>query len=143
MKQKVLFVCTGNRARSQMGEGLLRHVAGDRFDVDSAGIIPSGLADEAIEVMRETGIDVSGQRSQHVDEFAGVEFDYVITVCDDAAEVCPVFPGGGERIHWSVEDPSDTYTRGGTLMEAFREARDDLRERIEGFVAETGAEASR
>ena len=141
MSQKLLFVCTGNRARSQMGEGLLRHVAGDRFDVFSAGIVPSGLADETVEVMREIGIDVSGQRSQHVDEFAGVEFDYVITVCDDAREVCPVFPGSGEQIHWSVEDPSDTYERGGTLIEAFRVARDDLRGRIEGFAAETSGPA--
>ena len=141
MKQKVLFVCTGNRARSQMGEGLLRHIADGRFDVFSAGTIPSGLAGETIEVMREIGIDVSGQKSQHVDEFARVAFDYVITVCDEAAEVCPVFPGGGERIHWSVEDPSDTYARGDTLIEAFRVARDDLRRRIEEFVAETDAAA--
>jgi arsenate reductase len=141
VNQKVLFVCTGNRARSQMGEGLLRHMAGDRFDVYSAGILPSGLADESIEVMREIGIDVSAQRSQHVDEFAGVSFDYVITVCDDAREVCPVFPGGGQRIHWSVEDPSDTYARGGTLLEAFRVARDDLRWRIEDFVVETADQA--
>ena len=141
MRQKVLFVCTGNRARSQMGEGLLRHSAGDRFSVSSAGIIPSGLADESIEVMREIGIDISAQVSQHVDEFSGVSFDYVITVCDDAREVCPVFPGGGERIHWSVEDPSDTYTRGGTLLEAFRVARDDLRERIAAFVAQATDQA--
>jgi len=141
MRQKVLFVCTGNRARSQMGEGLLRHSAGDRFSVSSAGIIPSGLADESIEVMREIGIDISAQVSQHVDEFSGMSFDYVITVCDDAREVCPVFPGGGERIHWSVEDPSDTYTRGGTLLEAFRVARDDLRERIAAFVAQATDQA--
>jgi arsenate reductase len=133
MKQSVLFVCTGNRARSQMGEGLLRHLAGERFEVSSAGILPSGLADETIEVMREIGIDVSGQRSQHVDEFLGREFDYVVTVCEDAKEVCPVFPGGGGRIHWSVEDPSDTFERGGTLLEAFRLARDDLRRRVERF----------
>ena len=141
MRQKVLFVCTGNRARSQMGEGLLRHSAGDRFSVSSAGIIPSGLADESIEVMREIGIDISAQVSQHVDEFSGMSFDYVITVCDDAREVCPVFPGDGERIHWSVEDPSDTYTRGGTLLEAFRVARDDLRERIAAFVAQATDQA--
>jgi arsenate reductase len=124
-----------------MGEALLRHIAGDRFDVFSAGILPSGLAHETIEIMREIGIDVSGQRSQHVDEFARVNLDYVITVCDDAKAVCPVFPGGGERIHWSVEDPSDTYERGGTLLEAFRVARDDLRQRIDAFVAETAHHA--
>jgi arsenate reductase len=79
--------------------------------------------------------------SQHVDEFSGVSFDYVITVCDDAREVCPVFPGDGERIHWSVEDPSDTYARGGTLLEAFRVSRDDLRERIAAFVARAADQA--
>ena len=141
MRQEVLFVCTGNRARSQMGEGLLRHSAGDRFNVSSAGIIPSGLADESIEAMNEIGIDISAQVSQHVDEFSGVSVDYVITVCDDAREVCPVFPGGGERIHWSVEDPSDTYARGGTLLEAFRVSRDDLRERIAAFVARAADQA--
>ena len=124
-----------------MGEGLLRHSAGDSFDVFSAGILPSGLADESIEVMQEIGIDVSAQRSQHVDEFADTNFDYVITVCDDAREVCPVFPGGGRRIHWSVEDPSDTYARDGTLLGAFRVARDDLRSRIEDFVAATADQA--
>jgi arsenate reductase len=137
MKRSVLFVCTGNRARSQMGEALLRHLAGDRFDVHSAGTRPGGLADETVWVMREIGIDASGQRSQHVDEFLERDFDYVITVCDDAKEACPVFPGGGERIHWNVEDPSDTFARGGTLTEAFRVARDDLRARIEQFVRET------
>ena len=140
MKQTVLFVCTGNRARSQMGEGLLRHLAGERFEVHSAGTLPSGLADETIEVMRETGIDVSQQKSQHVDGFAGKHFDYVITVCDDAKEVCPVFPGS-HQVHWSVEDPADTYARGGTLIDAFRVARDDLQRRIEIFAAETAAQA--
>jgi arsenate reductase len=132
-KIRVLFICTGNRARSQMGEGLLRHIAGDRFDVRSAGIIPSGLAAETVEVMREIGVDVSGHVSEHVDHYASQHFDYVITVCDASRESCPVFPGGRE-IHWSVEDPSDTYSRGGTLLNAFRVARDDLRGRIEKFA---------
>jgi len=141
-KQSVLFVCTGNRARSQMGEGLLRYMAGGRFDVNGAGIDPSGLANQTIEVMAEIGIDVSGQRSQHVDEFVGKRFDYVITVCDDAREECPVFPGS-DQIHWSVEDPTDTYERGGTLIEAFRVARDELRRRIEGFVRDVDVPVSR
>jgi arsenate reductase len=131
--ERVLFVCTGNRARSQMAEGLLRHTAGERFHVCSAGTEPKGLADETIEVMREIGIDVSHQRSQHVDEYAGQPFDYVITVCDSARQTCPVFPGG-KQLHWDVEDPSDTYARGGTLLGAFRVARDNLRERIREFV---------
>ena len=136
--KRVLFVCTGNRARSQMAEGLLRHLAGGRFEAHSAGTIPSGLADETVAVMQEIGVDVSGQRSQHVDEYAVERFEYVITVCDVARESCPVFPGGGTRLHWSIEDPSDGYARGDTLLDAFRAARDDLRGRIEKFVREEG-----
>ena len=133
--KRVLFVCTGNRARSQMAEGLLRHLAGDRFEVHSAGTEPKGLARHTVEVMREIGADVSGQRSKHVDVYAGRPFDYVITVCDSARQACPVFPGGGERIHWDVEDPADTIARGDSPLDAFRAARDELRRRIEQFVA--------
>ena len=136
MRKRVLFVCTGNRARSQMAEGLLRDLAGDRFEVHSGGTLPSGMSEHTIEAMREIGIDVSGQRSKSVEEFAGQNFDYVITVCDSARQVCPVFPGGGERIDWSIEDPSDIEARGVPLSQAFRLAREDLRERIEIFVSE-------
>jgi arsenate reductase len=131
---RVLFVCTGNRARSQMAEGLLRALGDGRFEVFSAGTEPKGLADESIEVMREIGIDISGQRSKHVDELLNTDFDYVITVCDSARQVCPVFPGGGQRLHWDIEDPSDTHARGGTLLDAFRAARDVLREHITTFA---------
>ncbi len=134
--KRVLFVCTGNRARSQMAEGLLRHLAGDRFEVHSAGTEPKGLADETIAVMAEIGIDVSAQRSNHVDEYAGQEFDYVITVCDVARQSCPTFPGKGERMHWNVEDPSDTEARGVPLVKAFRLARDDLNRRVEEFICQ-------
>lgn len=134
--QRVLFVCTGNRARSQMAEGILRHLAGDRYEVHSAGTRPSGLAAETVAVMAETGIDISGQWSKHVDEFADQPFDYVITVCDSARQSCPAFPGGGERIHWDVEDPVEAQVRGTSLADALREARDVLRERIEGFLRE-------
>lgn len=133
--KRVLFVCTGNRARSQMAEGLLRHLAGERFDVYSAGTAPSGMSERTVEAMREIGIDVSGQRSKSVDEFEGQRFDYVITVCDSARESCPVF-SGGEQLHWSVEDPSDAEARGIPLTEAFRMAREDLRRRIETFAHE-------
>src|SRR3970040_2194136 len=105
MMERVLFVCTGNKARSQMAEGLLRHLAGERLEAHCAGTRPSGLAEETVAVMREIGIDVSGQRSKHVDEYAGQAFDYVITVCDSARQSCPVVPGGGQRIHSDVEDP--------------------------------------
>jgi arsenate reductase (thioredoxin) len=135
-KERVLFICTGNRARSQMAEGLLRHAAGDRFDVYSAGTTPSGISDLTIEVMREVGVDVSGQRSKSVDEYAGESFHHIITVCDSARQVCPIFPGDGERLHWDVEDPSDTEARGVPLTEAFRRAREEIRKRVEEFVAE-------
>jgi arsenate reductase len=136
--KRVLFVCTGNRARSQMGEGMLRHFAGDRFEVRSAGTLPSGLADETIVVMKEIGIDVAGQWSKHVDEFTGQAFDYVITVCDSARQECPVFPNAAETLHWDVEDPSDTFARGGTLLDAFRAAREELRRLIEEFLRKAG-----
>ncbi len=135
-------MCTGNRARSQMAEALLRHLAGDRFDVFSAGTEPKGLAPLTVEAMGEIGIDVSGQRSKSVDEFAGQEFDYVITVCDTARQACPTFPGRGKRLHWSLADPADEETRSDGGEEAFRAARDDLRGRIETFVREEGQESA-
>ncbi len=132
--KRVLFVCTGNRARSQMAEGLLRHLAGDRFQAYSAGKEPKCLAPLTVEVMAEMGVDICGQRSQSVEEFAGERFDYVITVCDSARERCPAFPGGGKRVHWSVEDPAEAAGREEPSRQAFRAARDDLRTRIEGFL---------
>ena len=104
--QKVLILCTRNSARSQMAEGLLRHDAGDRFEVFSAGTKPGTVRPEAIAVMRELGIDLTGHRSKHVDEFAGQSFDYVLTVCDNAKESCPVFPAGTQTIHHSFDDPA-------------------------------------
>src|SRR6476661_1020585 len=97
-KKKVLILCTGNSARSQLAEGLLRNMAGDRFEVSSAGVTPSSVRTEAVEAMKEAGIDISSHRSKSVDEFSGQKFDYVITVCDNARENCPVFPGNTERI---------------------------------------------
>ncbi len=134
----MLFVCSGNRARSQMAEGLLRRLAGDRFKVHSAGTEPKGLAELTVEVMREIGVDVSGQRSKSVEEFANQRFDYVITVCDSARQRCPVFRGGEGRIHWGVEDPADAEGRGEPPRQAFRAARDDLRTRIQEFVRQEG-----
>src|SRR5262249_27884759 len=98
-KKRVLILCTGNSARSQMAEGILRHDGGDAFEAHSAGVRPGGVRPEAIQVMREIGIDISGHRSKSVDEFIGQEFDTVITVCDNAKETCPVFPGRAERVH--------------------------------------------
>src|SRR3981081_2607599 len=106
MKKRVLILCTGNSARSQMAEGLLRHDAGDRFEVQSAGTKPGQVRPEAIAVMKELGIDISHHRSKHVDELKNQRFDYVLTVCDNAKESCPIFPGHSTRIHKSFEDPA-------------------------------------
>ena len=106
MTKRVLILCTGNSARSQMAEGLLRSFGGGRFEVFSAGTKPSVVRPEAIAVMSELGIDLSSHRSKHVGEFDGQHFDYVITVCDNANESCPIFPGDTERIHWSFPDPA-------------------------------------
>ena len=129
-KKRVLILCTGNSARSQMAEGLLRADAGERFEVASAGVNPSHVRPEAIEVMREVGIDISGQRSKSVDEFVAQEFDYVITVCDNANEQCPIFPGKTERIHWSFEDPAAVQSDAGARLAVFRRVRDEIRARL-------------
>ena len=121
LKQRVLILCTGNSARSQMAEGLLRAIAGDRFEVFSAGTKPSRVNPFAIEAMQQRGLDISGQRSKHLSEYLDQPFDYVITVCDQAAETCPIFPGKAQRIHWSFPDPA----AGGDLA-AFEHVRDGL-----------------
>ena len=117
---RVLILCTGNSARSQMAEGLLRHDAGDVYEVFSAGTKPTRVRPEAITVMREVGIDISGHRSKSVDEFAGQDFDYVITVCDNAKESCPIFPAKTKRIHWSIEDPAAVQGSEEETLTAFR-----------------------
>ena len=126
-KQRVLILCTGNSARSQMAEGLLRHDAGERFDVVSAGTHPSRVRPEAIAVMRELGIDISGHRSKSADEFAGQHFDIVLTVCDIAKEACPVFPGRGERRHRGFTDPAAVQGTATERVDAFRIVRDEIR----------------
>ncbi len=131
---RVLILCTGNSARSQMAEGLLRHDAGNVYDVFSAGTKPTLVRPEAITVMREAGIDISGHSSKSVDEFAGQDFDYVITVCDNAKESCPIFPAKTKRIHWSVEDPAAVQGSELERLAAFRLARDELRARLEAFA---------
>jgi arsenate reductase len=133
-KKGVLILCTGNSARSQMAEGLLRHDAGDRFDVESAGITPSIVRPEAISVMKELGIDISGQRSKHLDEFAGRQFDYVITVCDNARESCPVFFGAAKRLHHNFDDPSALNGSEEARMVLFRRVRDELRDYLQEFA---------
>ncbi len=132
-KKRILTLCTGNSARSQMAEGLLRHDAGDRFDVFSAGTRPSQVRLEAIAVMRELGIDISGHRSKSVDEFAGQSFDYVLTVCDNAKESCPIFPGKAVIIHHSFEDPAALRASEEDRLALFRRVRDEIRLYLRGF----------
>jgi arsenate reductase len=134
-KMRVLILCTGNSARSQMAEGLLRHMGGTRYEVFSAGTRPAGVNRFAIEVMREKGIDISKQRSKSVAEFAGQQFATVITVCDRAAEECPIFPGAPQRAHWSLPDPAAVSGKGEEKLGAFRKVRDELERRIQSFVS--------
>lgn len=136
-KKRVLILCTGNSARSQMAEGLLRRMAGEDFEVFSAGTKPVGLNPNAVAAMSEAGIDISNHRSKSVDEFAGQQFDYVITVCDNAKESCPIFPGGGARIHQSFEDPAAAPKD--RQAEAFRKVRDQISNWLTNFVRNGGA----
>ncbi len=134
-KKRTLILCTGNSARSQMAEGLLRHDAGDRFEVESAGTKPSRVRPEAIAAMRELGIDISVHRSKSVDEFAGQQFDYVLTVCDNAKESCPIFPGKAVMIHHSFEDPAAIEGSEEERLAIFRRVRDEMRQYLRGFPA--------
>lgn len=134
-KKRVLILCTGNSARSQMAEGILRHDGGDRFEVASAGVNPGRVRPEAVEAMREIGINISSHRSKPAGEFIGQQFDYIITVCDNARETCPFFPGNAERIHQSFEDPpppdvGDYKSR----MAIFRRVRDEIRVWMTAFI---------
>lgn len=135
-KSRVLILCTGNSARSQMAEGLLRRDdAGERFEVFSAGTRPSAVRPEAIAVMAELGIDISGQRSKSVEEFRGQSFDYVLTVCDAARESCPVFPDAGRRLHHSFDDPAAATGSEAERLAVFRRVRDELRAWLRTFPA--------
>ena len=139
-KIKVLFVCTHNSARSQMAEGLLRHLADDRFEVMSAGTEATHLRPLAVRAMDELGIDISGQESKTPERYLGQPFDYVITVCDVANEACPFFPHASERLHWSLPDPAAAQGTEEVRLEVFRSVRDRLRDHIEGELVRTGEE---
>jgi arsenate reductase len=128
--ERVLFVCTHNSARSQMAEAMLRAWGSDRFDAFSAGTHATEIRPEAIAVMSEAGIDISGQRSKGLEAFAGQSFDWLITVCDRARRDCPVFPGVQHTAHWGIDDPGELEGDDATRLAAFREARDDLRSRV-------------
>jgi arsenate reductase (thioredoxin) len=133
---RILVLCTHNSARSQIAEALLRSYGNGRFRVESAGTEATRVNPLAVEVMREVGIDISGARSKHLDEFIEQEFEYVITVCDSAAESCPMFPGRAERIHWSFPDPSVADGSDDDKLTVFRTVRDDIAEQIHKWVNE-------
>lgn len=137
MTTRILFVCTGNIARSQIAEGLARTLAAPSVDVASAGSRPNprGIHPFAVEVLRERGIDISGQRSKKIEDVPG-KFDYVITLCDDAAQSCPVLPARRARIHWSIPDPAAAGGDPQTQMAFFRDVRDDLERRLRQWLAE-------
>jgi arsenate reductase len=139
MKPKVLFLCTGNSARSQMAEGYLRHAAGDRFEAISAGIEPKGLNPLAVEAMREIGIEISPQTSKDVVSLLGQHVPYVVTVCDNAKERCPIFPGTWKFLHWSLEDPAAAEGTPDERLAVFRRVRDQIianidREFVQGDI---------
>ena len=133
-KKRVLILCTGNSARSQMAEGLLKKIGGGRLEVESAGVITSFVRPQAIEAMKEIEIDISGHRSKSVEEFSGQNFDYVITVCDNAKESCPVFPGNVKRIHWSFDDPAVATGSEVEKLTLFRRVRNEISEKLSEFV---------
>jgi arsenate reductase (thioredoxin) len=137
-KQRAIFVCTHNSARSQMAEGMLRAWAGDRFEVFSAGTVATRVRPEAIAVMQEIGIDIGGHASKTLDPFMGESFDWLITVCDQARETCPVVPGVAQKAHWSVDDPSSVGGDEDARLEAFRVARNRLSHRVRTFILAVG-----
>jgi arsenate reductase (thioredoxin) len=135
-KARVLFLCTHNSARSQMAEGLLRHLAGDRFEAHSAGTEATHIRPLAIRAMDEIGVDISGQESKTLERYLGKPFDYVITVCDDANEACPFFPGATNRLHWSLPDPSAAKGSEEERLAVFRSVRDALRDRVQAELVD-------
>jgi len=134
MKKKIIVLCTGNSCRSQIAEGYFRHQAGDRFDVASAGLEPGFVHPKAIQVMQEDGIDISNHISKNVNQYTGEKFDYIITVCENAKERCPYFPGSAERIHWSFEDPAVAKGTEEEILAVFRKVRDQIKEKIIKFL---------
>jgi arsenate reductase (thioredoxin) len=140
---RILVLCTGNRCRSQMAEGWLRHFGGDAVEVQSAGTKPKGLHPTAVRVMAEAGVDIAGHSSKHVGAFANDAFDYVVTVCDSAKEACPVFPNAKRTIHHSFDDPDRPDLPEPQRDALFRRVRDQVRDWARAFVEETVSSASR
>ena len=133
-KKKVIFICTGNACRSQMAEGLLRHMAGNKFEVYSAGSHPSRLHPASVAVMAEWGIDIARHTAEPIDDYLDTGIDITITVCDNAQQSCPTFPGNVEQIHWGLDDPYHGWGADPEDLPPYRETRDELKKRIEGFL---------
>ena len=135
MKQKILFLCTRNSCRSQIGEGLMRHLAGDKYEVFSAGVEPSRLHPMSILVMQEIGVDIGHQTSDDVNDYLDSGINIIISVCDHAAQTCPTFPGDVQRVHWSLKDPFHGWDVDESKLPDYRKTRDDLKQRIQGFLS--------
>ena len=133
-KKNIIFICTGNACRSQIAHGLLQNLADDRFNVFSAGSHPSRVHPMSIKVMEEIGIDISNHSSNHIDDFLDKGIDIVITVCDNANKLCPIFPGNVERLHWSIDDPFRGWDYNENQMESFRVTREEIKDRILDFL---------
>ena len=133
-KEKIIFICTGNACRSQIAEGIMRQLAGDKFDVFSAGSHPSLVHPMSIKVMKEIGINITSHTSDPISNFLSENINIVVTVCDNADKVCPVFPGKVERIHWSIKDPFKGWGSDPDDLDNFTRTRDDLVERIKNFL---------
>ena len=133
-KEKIIFICTGNACRSQIAEGIMRQLAGDKFDVFSAGSHPSLVHQISIKVMKEIGINITSHTSDPISNFLSKNINIVVTVCDNADKVCPVFPGKVERIHWSIKDPFKGWGSDPDDLDSFTRTRDDLYERIKNFL---------
>ena len=133
-KKKIIFICTGNACRSQIAHGLLESMAGDKFEVFSAGSHPSQVHPMSIKIMEEIGIDISYNTSDLVDDYLKTGIEVVITVCDHANEICPIFPGNIEKIHWSINDPFKGWGYNKNQMQSFRKTRDEIKERIINFL---------
>ena len=134
--KRILVLCTGNSCRSQMAEGYLKHFAGDKAEVYSAGVETHGLNPKAVQVMKEDGIDISGHSSNHVNEYRNIDFDYVITVCDNAKESCPFFPSKAKKFHYNFPDPAKAAGTGQQVMQQFREVREMIKQYSKKFVSE-------
>jgi arsenate reductase len=136
MKKRILVLCTGNSCRSQIAEGYLRHFAGEQFEVSSAGLEPGVVNPRAIQVMKEDGVNISAHTSDDVNQYIGQNFDYIITVCDNARERCPYFPSEAERIHWSFKDPADAVGNKEEVLDEFRKVRDLIKSTLKQFISE-------